>query len=608
MKFNVTSWSVHNNTLLTFRQSEIDSIWNLNRELDQNNIINGSTETPEVDGPLYGPVAFITLAVVLTTIALVTTVSNLLIIVAFMCNKKLRKLTNYFYVSLAFSDFIAGLFDMPLEVWETLMGYENWTFGKITCVTWLAIDYWIYTASTYTMLAICIDRYMAILHGLRYRRKRTHGLVMTMIVSCWLLAFVTEVPGIVFWEYWMGESILDYSYYCDVEWSENETYAMVNTLLTMLLPFVCILFLSFTIWLVLRRRARSLRGKTKTGAAGLARCVSTNTIDKAKSNDKTKNKRRLKEDKVRRESKVVVSTLFENERSHRNLETPEPRKPWLSDTPATAPSDNGCDAATQTDFTFSASKWEMDENIYCNLTATCDKSVGTEDIDDKDVAENILELCDVHVQVEGIDNPAFVNDEDVHANAIARRSKEGDSEPNMEDNFIDFQVKDREVFDEIGVEKQKYSRNDKSSGFPASKYATNVGTELSDFDYQERKRVAKHNKHDSREVCSLRLNTAKSQSLNRLAGDRRAAISFGILMATFLVLWTPWFVIAVIESVCSETCVMGDEVYYLSAWLIYLNSMINPFIYVFRDAEFKRSVRAILRGLCCCCQSNHVAT
>ncbi|XP_070557388.1 muscarinic acetylcholine receptor M2-like [Ptychodera flava] len=594
MKINLTNWFVHNNTLLIFRQGNFDAIWNTTRELDQRIFTNQSTETPAVDGPLYGPVAFITLAVVLTTIALVTTVSNLLIIVAFMWNKKLRKLTNYFYVSLAFSDFIAGLFDMAPGIWEALMGYENWRFGKIACITWLVVDYWIYTASTYTMLAICIDRYMAILHGLRYRRKRTHGLVMTMIVSCWLLAFLTEVPGIVFWEYWMGESIIDYSYYCDVEWSKNETYAMVNTLLTMLLPFVFILFLSFAIWIVLRRRARFLRGES--GSVSLTTSVARNKFQ-GKSKDK--------DNKLRSESEVFVSTISGSERSLKCLDEADPtkHKPTGSATIALYHDDdigraeNYIDVAAQTDLSFNEFRWKMTGDIYCDLIATCDKSVWTKDIDDEGLIENRHEGSDANAPEQGVDNPAFAIDARKHAD-----STRDDGKQNKEDCSKGNQMKRGDVSMKHTVDKHRSSKDGKGSGFLASSDVSDTRTASSELGYQQRKRAVTR-KLDSGEGNLRRLNTSSSTNFNRLAGDRRAVMSFGILMGTFLVLWTPWFVIAVIESVCSETCVMGDEVYYLSAWLIYLNSMINPFIYVFRDAEFKHSVCEILQ--CLCCRSGH---
>ncbi|XP_077978311.1 muscarinic acetylcholine receptor M4-like [Glandiceps talaboti] len=502
------------------------------------------------------------MAALLTTIAFVTTVSNLLIIIAFAWNRKLRKLTNYFYVSMAISDFIAGLFDMAPGIWEALMGYENWKFGRITCIAWLVLDYWIYTSSTYTMLVICIDRYFAILHGLRYRRRRTHTLVMTMIISCWVLAFIVEVPGIIFWHFIAGESIVDYSYYCDVEWAENETYAMINTLLTMFIPFAFILILSFAIWIALRRRSRALMGKGG-GVSLMAYSVKSHPGSKAKKPDTVKQKLGRLEEETE-ENQIEENLTRYNMRpenfKHVSVQTDE------------------CECTQQ--------KTEK---------LTFDKSVSTSDL--QQFAADVCQLSTVDSydgDKEGIDNPIFTleddvgNDDfgnspdkrrevsklvDVHAEGVGFLIEE---EPNAEKHGEDNKVNVLETISD-SIERKSRDRRELQR--------TTSSTRGRQWKAMQRKNTAKTVDAGS-----------KSANLNRLAGDRQAVISFAILLGTFIILWTPWFTIAVIESICSDTCVMGDEMYYVAQWLIYLNSMINPYIYVFRDAGFKSTIKAIL---CC---------
>ncbi|XP_006816212.1 muscarinic acetylcholine receptor M4-like [Saccoglossus kowalevskii] len=518
MKINRTSWFFVNETVLPFFNI---SSFNATRN-GTGNYIDGYL-------PLYGPLAFYSILAVLSTIVLITVVSNSLIILSFIYNKKLRKLTNYFYMSLAISDLLAGLFDMPLGVWEVLMGYEDWRFGKTLCTAWMVLDYWIYTASTYTMLAICIDRYFAILHGLRYRRMRTNRLINGMIISCWVTAFLVEVPGLVLWEPLSGVSIVDYSYYCDVEWAENETYATINTLLTMFIPFSFILILSFAIWIALRHRSKALKGKDGVNLLGISAASSIS--------------------KKCTDTQIKVRTI---------------------------------DVGVQTS--------ECEQFERSNRIQYCDKSVSTADLETLCFTQ---ELGLGNGNVKGIENTGFVFEHElIEGEILPTDFSPEQSTPSSNVECIKVIRIHGEMNGNDETTREVEADQDRTSHAQTrKKYEDVLGSKQASTKHLERLNTLK---------TTYQSKNRRGADMSRLAGDKRAVMSFAILLGTFLVLWTPWFVIATLESVCEETCVMGDTLYYIASWLIYVNSMINPFIYVFRDAEFKRTISAIL--LCFCCR------
>lgn len=70
---------------------------------------------------------------------------NLLVCLAIYQDRKLRKLSNLFLVSLAVADLFVASLVMPFAVANDLMGY--WVFGQQFCETWIAFDVMACTSS-----------------------------------------------------------------------------------------------------------------------------------------------------------------------------------------------------------------------------------------------------------------------------------------------------------------------------------------------------------------------------------------------------------------------------------------------------------------------------
>lgn len=82
----------------------------------------------------------------------------------------------------------------------------------------------------------------------------------------------------------------------------------------------------------------------------------------------------------------------------------------------------------------------------------------------------------------------------------------------------------------------------------------------------------------------------------RSAGSRLAVKTLGAIMGLFIVCWLPFFVLAVVRSICSESCHIPPWVTTVLTWLGYFNSSLNPIIY----ARFNREFRTPFKELLCC--------
>ncbi|KAG8184322.1 hypothetical protein JTE90_018728 [Oedothorax gibbosus] len=77
------------------------------------------------------------------------------------------------------------------------------------------------------------------------------------------------------------------------------------------------------------------------------------------------------------------------------------------------------------------------------------------------------------------------------------------------------------------------------------------------------------------------------------ARERRATLILGLIMASFILAWLPFFVLYVLEALCSA-CHIGATGFAVAFWLGYCNSALNPIIYTIFNRDFRRAFRKIL--------------
>ena len=139
----------------------------------------------------------IVLSLTLGTVVLATVFGNALVVFAVTQIRSLRSVTNYFIVSLAVSDLALGIVVLPLSSTYEILGY--WVFGHWMCVLWCALDVMCCTASILNLVAISIDRYLAINKPMVYLNMSTARRAFLAIICVWILAILISVPPVFGW-------------------------------------------------------------------------------------------------------------------------------------------------------------------------------------------------------------------------------------------------------------------------------------------------------------------------------------------------------------------------------------------------------------------------
>jgi muscarinic acetylcholine receptor M3 len=85
----------------------------------------------------------------------------------------------------------------------------------------------------------------------------------------------------------------------------------------------------------------------------------------------------------------------------------------------------------------------------------------------------------------------------------------------------------------------------------------------------------------------------KSKSENRA---RKAFRTISFILGAFLVCWTPYHILALVEGFCTKPPCINKHLYMFSYFLCYANSPINPFCYALANQQFKKTFTRLLRG------------
>ena len=239
----------------------------------------------------YGFEERITIGVILSVIIFFSVGGNVLVCVAIVTERTLRKTSNYFIISLAIADMLVAILVMTFAVANDIMGY--WVFGGAFCDIWISSDVMCSTASILNLCAISLDRYIHIRSPLHYERWVTRKRTLLVITAMWLLsALISFLPIHLGWHELGierdvtsdGAVIANTSssrsanataprvvndYTCVMEL--NPLYAVLSSIVSFYVPCIVMILIYFKMYQYARMHVKSIR---KSMAAGTVNHIS----------------------------------------------------------------------------------------------------------------------------------------------------------------------------------------------------------------------------------------------------------------------------------------------------------------------------------------------
>ncbi|KAJ8868793.1 hypothetical protein PR048_030333 [Dryococelus australis] len=185
---------------------------------------------------------------------------NLLVIVSVMRHRKLRIITNYFVVSLAFADMLVAILAMTFNASVQLTG--RWLFGYTMCDFWNSMDVYFSTASILHLCCISVDRYYAIVKPLKYPMQMTRRTVAIMLVATWLApAVIAFVPIFMGWYTTEGHQQFRRDHPDECDFKVNRVYAIVSSSMSFWIPCTIMVFTYFAIFREANRQEKQLHSR-----------------------------------------------------------------------------------------------------------------------------------------------------------------------------------------------------------------------------------------------------------------------------------------------------------------------------------------------------------
>lgn len=178
-------------------------------------------------------------------IMVVSVIGNGLVCYLVISSSRMRSVTNFFIVNLSAGDMLMTLLCVPFSFVNILI-LMYWPFGDIMC---RVVSYWQGVSvfvSAYTLVAISIDRYIAIMSPLKPRMSKSTAKVL--IGAIWFIACLTAFPILIVSKIFKPDDPLYKNcdrYVCQEHWDTEEEkfyYTIVLMLLQYGVPFFVLVY------------------------------------------------------------------------------------------------------------------------------------------------------------------------------------------------------------------------------------------------------------------------------------------------------------------------------------------------------------------------------
>ena len=176
-----------------------DSAGGFLKQISDVNTTNTSTSTTNVSSSSieveYGsrvPLSIeILMYIMYTSVIIAALGGNGVVCFLILAYQKMRTVTNFFILNLAIGDILMACLCVPFTFVSNLL-LQSWPFGSVMCIVVSYSQAVSVFVSAYTLVAISIDRYIAILYPLRPRMTKFQA---KLIIACiWLVSLLTPLP------------------------------------------------------------------------------------------------------------------------------------------------------------------------------------------------------------------------------------------------------------------------------------------------------------------------------------------------------------------------------------------------------------------------------
>ena len=494
------------------------------------------------------------------------------------------------------------------------------------------------------IMFVSYDRYLSVSKPLQYTNKSTLKKPLFSIVRLpthfiltliWLLAILAWIPILIYY------NLQDHAYISiDCEIKFNPYIIVPHSIFVYFLPMILIIiFYSCTIKIVQRkiqrRRRKSLSVKSRSSNINEEEKNKRFSIRKPFVFKNQKSNSNSNDDVIDIESSIILKSFFSKlnyKLSLSDFETP----------PATTLVNNTEElTASSSNFNRPNNYFEIksptinSEDSISNLINLIDSKIAksSSTLASSETNEMCLKIIEKNQKM----RMKFYLSNDIKSNfcsssfSISPQEEVQKTSATISKNFL--QVPKRHCIS-FSDSKEVLSNNSKIPSknktetdniSPINKKQRNETTELNNFlnddnsnfllfnsELPSNNSINFYNKKSNGVISSALVPNTISISLNSSGiltnskRERYLIYKLGIILVTFIFCWLPFSLFWVIDSFC-KTCILQD-IYYLTFWLAYLNSIFTPFILLYTNTKHTKTVFFIQQCFKCFNKKNQSNT
>ncbi|XP_061398805.1 dopamine D2-like receptor, partial [Musca vetustissima] len=500
-------------------------------------------------------------ALILIVFPIFTLFGNILVIMSVFRERSLQTVTNYFIVSLAIADLLVAVVVMPFAVYALVN--VTWGLPYFACDFYIAMDVICSTSSIFNLVAISVDRYIAVTQPIKYAKHRNSRRVCLTIVMVWAISAAIGSPIVLGLNNTPDRDPSLCMFY-------NTDFIVYSSLSSFYIPCIIMVFLYWNIFMALRSRARKQRAARKPHLSELTGGSVIENIAQT---------RRLAEtalDSSRQGVRIMPDEPATNTGSGSNEE---------EDENAISPDIDDCHVIVNdksTEFML-ATVVEETGNVVAQITTQPHLMVADSNgnHDSGYAPSNVDDVLTGIAEDSSPPDSPVASGTTLQRSAISSRRNTGDVSPKRE-HALSAAMKPLS-FMRYGVqEAMTLARND-STLSSTSKTSS---------------RKDKKNIQASRfTIYKVHKASKKKREKTSAKKERKATKTLAIVLGVFLFCWLPFFSCNILDAMCSKfdkDCNPGVTAFIFTTWLGYINSFVNPIIYTIFNPEFRKAFKKIM--------------
>ncbi|KRZ50424.1 Dopamine D2-like receptor, partial [Trichinella nativa] len=596
--------------------------------LDSNNYSIASTTPAVVGEPQPHQLHFYALALLI--IPSLTIFGNVLVIASVCRFRNLQCPINYFIFGLAIADLMVAVLVMPFAVYVEFNN-RKWELGALLCDLYCAADVVCSTASIILLTVIGFDRYIAANHPIRYvTNPKNVKYVVTINISVWAVSALIACPLV------LGLNNVEYREEKECRFY-NADFIIYSSIISFWIPMIVMLYFFACTYLQIRRQSKLAQRRRRGVRQALQRqdCVREQRFismkkrlqlafvekngqnDVGSNNNTATNNNSLRfspnslELLKRRTDHLPEDSLAEYSfaMSGDSVVTVDPQSSG-SPPSGKAALQITCDAKS----TESCSSKPTD---FESTTMEVGSSSETTTLFTSAPTSPNLKLLQADVCESKMQTSLLVNNE------TAQQAKRRNTTCSVEIGHLPPNNRAPCLKQYCFPKRSQQQTNNFRLNFrwSHSDIRCNVPNKIDELDKQAIAKEIIRAEMRRAELSRDKANSTTAQMANQRPDDqskldnylirrvtmklskaerneKKATKTLSIVLGIFLACWLPFFTLNMLNAICikleNAQCQVGFMPFFLTTWLGYMNSFMNPIIYTLFNIEFRKAFKALL--------------